>query len=88
MFGPLVGVPEDPATGSANLGLAGLLLQSQGGERLALEVAQGIEMGRPSRLSLRAWRDAAGGIRVAVGGGVVAVSEGRLSLASAPSAGN
>ena len=28
MFGPLVGVPEDPATGAANLGLAGLLLHS------------------------------------------------------------
>ncbi|MFC7474146.1 PhzF family phenazine biosynthesis protein [Dankookia sp. GCM10030260] len=80
MFGPLVGVPEDPATGSANVGLAGLLLQSAGGECLALEVEQGIEMGRPSRLSLRAWRDAAGAIRAAVGGGVVAVSAGTISV--------
>lgn len=78
MFGPLVGVPEDPATGAANLGLAGLLLQSAGGTRLALEVEQGVEMGRPSRLVLRAWRDAAGTIRAAVGGGVVAVAEGTI----------
>jgi trans-2,3-dihydro-3-hydroxyanthranilate isomerase len=80
MFGPLVGVPEDPATGSANLGLAGLLLQAQGGDSLALTVAQGVEMGRPSRLALRAWREAGGAIRAAVGGGVVAVSEGRITL--------
>jgi len=81
MFGPLVGVPEDPATGSANLGLAGLLLQAAGGDSLGFEVEQGIEMGRPSRLALRAWREADGAIRAAVGGGVVAVSAGRISLA-------
>ncbi|MDO9707773.1 PhzF family phenazine biosynthesis protein [Paracraurococcus lichenis] len=80
MFGPLVGVPEDPATGSANVGLAGLLLHASGGERLAFEVEQGIEMGRPSRLALRAWRDGSGAIRAAVGGGVVAVSEGRITV--------
>ena len=80
MFGPLVGVPEDPATGAANLGLAGLLLQSGGGGGLTLEVEQGIEMGRPSRLALRAWRDAAGAIRAAVGGGVVAVSAGTMEV--------
>ncbi|TDH60167.1 PhzF family phenazine biosynthesis protein [Dankookia rubra] len=79
-FGPLVGVPEDPATGAANLGLAGLLLQSAGGDGLALEVEQGVEMGRPSRLMLRAWRDAAGAIRAAVGGGVVAVSAGTMEV--------
>ncbi len=80
MFGPLVGVPEDPATGSANVGLAGLLLHGAGGNSLMLEVEQGIEMGRPSRLALRAWRDAAGDIRAAVGGGVVAVSAGTISV--------
>lgn len=80
MFGPLVGVPEDPATGSANVGLAGLLLRSAGGDHLALEVEQGIEMGRPSRLALRAWRDGTGAIRAAVGGGVVAVSTGWMEL--------
>ncbi|MBK1662284.1 hypothetical protein CKO45_29290 [Paracraurococcus ruber] len=80
MFGPLVGVPEDPATGSANVGLAGLLLQAGGGDRLALEVEQGIEMGRPSGLAVRAWRDDAGAIRAAVGGGVVAVSTGWMEV--------
>ncbi|NOG68865.1 PhzF family phenazine biosynthesis protein [Roseicella sp. DB1501] len=76
MFGPLAGVPEDPATGSANLALAGLLLRAGGGATLSLDIEQGIEMGRPSRLALRAWRADDGAIRCAVGGGVVAVSEG------------
>ncbi len=78
MFGPLEGIPEDPATGSAAVGLAALLLRAAGGERIALEVEQGVEMGRPSRLAIRAWRDAEGGLRAAVGGGVVAVSSGTV----------
>jgi trans-2,3-dihydro-3-hydroxyanthranilate isomerase len=78
MFGPLEGIPEDPATGSANVGLAALLLRAAGGERIALEVEQGIEMGRPSRLAIRAWRDAESGLRAAVGGGVVPVSQGTI----------
>ena len=80
MFGPLVGVPEDPATGSASVALAGLLLRAGGGERLSLDLEQGIEMGRPSRLAARAWRTGDGAIRCAVGGGVVPVSEGWITL--------
>jgi trans-2,3-dihydro-3-hydroxyanthranilate isomerase len=80
MFAPLGGVIEDPATGSANVALGGLLLHRLGGEALRLEVEQGIEMGRPSLLHLEARRDAAGAIRVAVGGGVVPVTTGRLML--------
>lgn len=51
-FFPGVGVPEDPATGSACAGL-GLYLADRLGQ-IAVEVHQGIEMGRPSRLGLRA----------------------------------
>ena len=89
MFGPLVGVPEDPATGSANLGLAGLLLQSQGGDRLALEVGAGHRDGPPFppfAARLAGCRGRHPGRQSAAG--VVAVSEGRLSLASAPLAGD
>ena len=48
----LYGVPEDPATGSANCALAGLLasLRSERDLMLQLRIAQGIEMGRPSLL--------------------------------------
>lgn len=76
VFCPLSGIPEDPATGSANVGLAGLLLALAGGTVLDLEVEQGIEMGRPSLLHLAARREADGAIRVRVGGGVVPVSRG------------
>ena len=75
MFAPLGGVAEDPATGAANVALGGLLLHRGGGESLDVAIEQGIEMGRPSLLHVAA-RRAADGIRVSVGGGVVAVSRG------------
>ncbi|HEX5321364.1 MAG TPA: PhzF family phenazine biosynthesis protein [Stellaceae bacterium] len=52
MFAPLHGVPEDPATGSANLALVGLLasLRPEPDLTLNLRMAQGVEMGRPSFL--------------------------------------
>lgn len=78
MFAPLAGVMEDPATGSANVALGGLLLALGGTDALAFDVEQGIEMGRPSLLHVAAWRDAEGAIRVRVGGGVVAVSHGHI----------
>ena len=70
MFAPLSGIPEDPATGSANAALTALLLACEGGERLALTIHQGAEMGRPSLLHAEAWR-AADGVRVRIGGGGV-----------------
>lgn len=80
MFAPLSGIVEDPATGAANIALAGLLLHLAGGSALLLEVEQGIEMGRPSQLHLAARREADGAIRVRVGGGVVAVSRGFITV--------
>ncbi|WP_207539857.1 PhzF family phenazine biosynthesis protein [Sabulicella rubraurantiaca] len=80
MFAPLAGIAEDPATGSANCALAGLLLEVNGGSALALEVEQGIEMHRPSQLRLAARREDDGRIRVRVGGGVVPVGRGVLDL--------
>jgi len=59
MFAPIRNVAEDPATGSANVALMGLLasLRRQAGT-LALRIAQGVEMGRPSLLEGEAdWRD-------------------------------
>ncbi|MDF1521934.1 MAG: PhzF family phenazine biosynthesis protein [Trueperaceae bacterium] len=79
MFSPLSGTVEDPATGSANAALAAFLLHVHGGEAAAFEIAQGVAMGRPSRLTASAWR-AADGIRGRVGGGAVPVFEGVLRL--------
>ncbi|MBI0434917.1 PhzF family phenazine biosynthesis protein [Roseomonas sp. KE0001] len=70
---------EDPATGSATAAAVALLLDREGGAVLELDVRQGVEMGRPSRLTARAWRTAEG-ILAAVGGNCVPVMEGRLRL--------
>ncbi|MEQ8813166.1 MAG: PhzF family phenazine biosynthesis protein [Thalassobaculum sp.] len=59
MFAPIRNVAEDPATGSANVALMGLLasLQATPGT-LVRRIAQGVEMGRPSLLEGEAdWRD-------------------------------
>lgn len=79
MFSPLSGTWEDPATGSANATLAALLLSILGGDEARFEVTQGVEMGRPSNLSLRAWRTA-DGIRASVGGSCVPVLRGEATL--------
>ena len=81
VFAGGVGVPEDPATGSAALG-AGVFLVASGllpgtGES-AYVVEQGIEMGRPSRLDCRV-EAAEGRVRSArVSGGVVPIGTGRI----------
>jgi trans-2,3-dihydro-3-hydroxyanthranilate isomerase len=59
MFAPLDGITEDPATGSANCALAALLAQYSdltSGD-FCWEVVQGLEMGRPSRLRIRARKE-------------------------------
>ena len=68
---PGVGVPEDPATGSAAAAL-GLYLADRLGD-VAIEVHQGIEMGRPSRIDVRAKKG-----RVEVSGRSVLVLKGSL----------
>jgi trans-2,3-dihydro-3-hydroxyanthranilate isomerase len=79
MLTPIDGIGEDPATGSANCGLGGLLLSRGTDDTLSVEVEQGVEMGRPSLLHVTA-RRAADGIRVTVGGGVVPVARGVITV--------
>lgn len=79
MFAPLSGTWEDPATGSANATLAALLLSLSGEERISYEAVQGVEMGRPSHLSVSA-RRTADGIRASVGGRCVPVLKGEAQL--------
>jgi len=79
MFAPMSGTWEDPATGSANATLAALLLSLSGEHEASFEVTQGVEMGRPSALSVRA-RRADGGIRASVGGRCVPVLRGEAEL--------
>lgn len=75
MFAPIVGTWEDPATGSAATPLAALLLSIAGGDRLAVDIHQGVTMGRPSLLRASAYR-ADDGIRARVGGSCVPVFSG------------
>ncbi len=79
MFSPYYGVPEDPATGSANGCLAAYLARHGylGSASVDARVEQGYEMGRPSRLHLAA-EDTGEDIAVEVGGRVVPVASGTL----------
>ncbi|HVP09410.1 MAG TPA: PhzF family phenazine biosynthesis protein [Burkholderiales bacterium] len=82
MFAPLSGVPEDPATGSANCALAGLLarLAPARDAVLELDVRQGVEMGRPSRLLAIAEKKDGAVTRIRVGGRCALAMLGRVSL--------
>lgn len=80
MFAPALGVAEDPATGSANLALAALLLSLDRAAELQAEVVQGEEMGRPSLLQVAAHRAADGSIRARVAGRCVTVLRGEAML--------
>jgi trans-2,3-dihydro-3-hydroxyanthranilate isomerase len=83
MFGPGVGVVEDPATGSAALGLGVWLVASgllPGEGESAYTVRQGAEMGRPSTLDCTVTAAAGSAVRATVTGQVVPVAQGTLSI--------
>lgn len=82
MFAPLVGVPEDPATGSAAAAFAGYVgsrLSIQDGTH-AFTIHQGVEMGRPSRLEVEMDFSAGKISAVRVGGASVLVTSGTLTV--------
>lgn len=81
VFGEAIGVPEDPATGSANGCLAAYLsryavLET---ERVEIMVEQGAQLQRPSVLHLRS-RTIGDTIEVYVGGQVMAIAQGVLTV--------
>jgi trans-2,3-dihydro-3-hydroxyanthranilate isomerase len=86
MFAPEMGVPEDPATGSAAAAFAGVLMQCEGlGEGLGegsrdVTIAQGQAMGRPSTIALHLVIEAGALRAVEIGGEAVLVSEGVLRV--------
>lgn len=80
MFAPLSGTWEDPATGSANTPLAGLLLSLEPGKQEAsFEIHQGVEMGRPSLLHVTA-RRTPDGIVATLRGACVPVMQGEITV--------
>ena len=81
VFTPFHGVPEDPATGSAAGPLAvHLARHGRIGFGDEIEIRQGEEIGRPSRLYARAEGSADKVERVLVGGSAVIVARGEYRL--------
>ena len=82
MFAPQVGIPEDPATGSAAVGLTGIVhhfdrLPDGTHKRI---VEQGYEIGRPSEIVLTLVVEGGKLTSVRIGGSAVRVSEGTLQV--------
>ena len=83
MFAPHHRIPEDPATGSANVALIGLLahLRAERDLQLSKTVAQGVEMGRPSVLKAEAEKRDGVVTATYIGGHCVPVMSGTIELA-------
>jgi trans-2,3-dihydro-3-hydroxyanthranilate isomerase len=82
MFAPEMGIPEDPATGSAAAAFAGAIQRfdalPDGLHRRAIE--QGFEMGRPSLVHLSLGIEGGKLATVRIGGHAIRMSEGHLRL--------
>lgn len=81
MFAPILGVAEDPATGSASGALGAYLVHRgliEASPTASIVVEQGYEMGRPSTIHVEVDADDSGPVEVRVGGKAVEVLEGRL----------
>lgn len=82
MFAPLYGVPEDPATGSANITLIGLLVHNANEKDLVLSktIGQGFDMGRPSILEASAEKKGGKVVATYIGGRCMPMMSGVIDL--------
>lgn len=82
MFAPLFGVPEDPATGSANITLIGLLAlrDPRSDVTFSRTIGQGVDMGRPSVLEATAEKKAGKVVATYIGGRCVPMLSGTIQL--------
>ncbi len=80
MFGPGMGISEDPATGSAAAAFAGALMQCEplGNGEHNIVIEQGVEMGRPSEIALQMVIKNGELVSAEIGGSAVMVSRGEL----------
>lgn len=85
MFSPGSGIAEDPATGSATAILAAQLRSARALRpgRQDFTLAQGVEMGRPSRLCLRIDHGPDGIEAVRIKGAAVPISQGQIAVPEA-----
>lgn len=79
VFGPLYGVTEDPACGSATAALAGLVLQRDEATNNRIVMHMGAEIGRPSVLYAGAQRGD-DGVRVWLAGQCVEMMRGTVTV--------
>lgn len=86
MYSPTAGIPEDPATGSASALLAAQLLAAgeltPGEHRVTLR--QGVEMGRPSDITLTAVTDHDALQEIRISGRAVAIAQGQIRIPPEP----
>jgi trans-2,3-dihydro-3-hydroxyanthranilate isomerase len=82
MFAPEHGVPEDPATGAANVALIGLLAHHRPESDLTLvrTIGQGFEMGRPSVLQASAEKKGGKVVACHIGGRCVPMMSGTIEV--------
>lgn len=82
MFAPLIGIPEDPATGSAAASFSGYLAAKDPRHDGTLQwnIEQGFEMGRPSHLYIEADKKAGEITSIRVGGNAVMMTNGYLEI--------
>lgn len=80
MFGPGMGLSEDPATGAAAAALIGELATQVGDGMTDYVIRQGVEMGRPSRIEVQIRKDGDQLIHAGIGGDAVIIGQGTLDL--------
>lgn len=83
MFAPILGIPEDPATGAAAAAIVGTAALTEGPGRsgkFRLDIVQGVAMGRPSFLSASAELENGAVSAIEVGGGCAFVAEGKIEV--------
>lgn len=82
MFAGDIGTPEDPATGSAALALGARLVAGGAFDdgRHTITVEQGVDMGRPSLLTVTCDVRDGRPVRLQVTGGSVLIAEGRITV--------
>ena len=84
MFAPSMGVPEDAATGSANVAWMGLMASLEQADvgHFQRVVSQGVDMGRPSVLHAEAEKRDGNVVQTWIGGSVVPMMSGTIEPAS------
>jgi len=83
MFAPEHGIPEDPATGAANVALIGVLAhhRPEPDITLARTIGQGFDMGRPSILEAMAEKRGGKVVTTYIGGRCAPMMSGTIELA-------